>query len=241
MQDGKDLILNLLKTKSVLKQDVYDNTLRGFGLLKQCASGLIDALNKEVKKHDERLSLEFTDCSPFHFDLKVAGDQLVFAMHTNVFQFDKNHHLWQTRYFKEDENRSFFGQINVYNFLSDSFKYSRVNDIGYLIARIFINKENQLIIEGKKFINEGFQHPDIKQADNPSFQLLLCNLIRYAMEFDLYAQPFATIPEISVADVIENTNLMKLSTAKRLGYKFHAEELPHAKKASDTEKDNSKS
>jgi len=32
--------------------------------------------------------------------------------------------------------------ISIYNFLSDSFKFNRVNDIGYLIARVFTNKEN---------------------------------------------------------------------------------------------------
>ena len=35
---------------------------------------------------------------------------------------------------------TFCGIINIYNFLSDSFKYNRESDLGYLVGRIFINK-----------------------------------------------------------------------------------------------------
>ena len=44
--------------------------------------------------------------------------------------------------------RTYCGVINMYNFLSDSFKYNRENDLGYLIGRMFINKENTFV-EGK--------------------------------------------------------------------------------------------
>ena len=44
--------------------------------------------------------------------------------------------------------RSFCGVINIYNFLSDSLKYNRLNDAGFLIARIFINKDNHFFVEG---------------------------------------------------------------------------------------------
>ena len=43
-----------------------------------------------------------------------------------------------TSYVKEDKNRSYCGVIHLYNFLADSFKYNRLNDVGYLIGRVFI-------------------------------------------------------------------------------------------------------
>src|SRR5574340_1141800 len=57
--------------------------------------------------------------------------------HTNVFEFDTRHLVWKTSYVKEKATRSFCRMINVYNFLPDSFKYNRANDLGYLVARIF--------------------------------------------------------------------------------------------------------
>jgi hypothetical protein len=55
-------------------------------------------------------------------ELKVAGDTIIFHMHTNVFKLDQSHSLWKTSYLGEDELRGYFGVVNMYNFLSDSFK-----------------------------------------------------------------------------------------------------------------------
>ena len=68
-------------------------------------------------------------------------------MHTNTFYL-KNHHIWNSSYVKEDKYRAYCSVINVYNFLSDSFKYNRVNDLGFMIGRIFINKEKHFFTEG---------------------------------------------------------------------------------------------
>ena len=40
--------------------------------------------------------------------------------------------------------------INIYNFLSDSFVYDRERDLGYLVARVFLNKEGHFFVQGKK-------------------------------------------------------------------------------------------
>jgi hypothetical protein len=42
----------------------------------------------------------------------------------------------------------YFGVVNVYNFLSDSFRYNRERDLGYLVARIFLNKEGHFFVQG---------------------------------------------------------------------------------------------
>ena len=53
------------------------------------------------------------------------------------------------KYVKEDKMRSFCGVIHVYNFLNDSFKYNRLNDVGNLVARIFVNKDKHFFVEGE--------------------------------------------------------------------------------------------
>jgi hypothetical protein len=78
-------------------------------------------------------------------ELKAAGDLIIFHMHTNVFKLDQSHSLWKSSYLEEDEMRGYFGLINVYNFLSDSFKFNREGDLGYLVARIFLNKDGHFL------------------------------------------------------------------------------------------------
>jgi len=62
----------------------------------------------------------------------------------------RNHQVMSTPYVNKDAYRSYCGIINIYNFLSDSFKYNRINDIGYLICKLFIHKERHYFIERKR-------------------------------------------------------------------------------------------
>jgi hypothetical protein len=36
-----------------------------------------------------------------------------------------------------------------YDFLADSYEYGRLNDTGFLIGRLFINRESHFQLEGK--------------------------------------------------------------------------------------------
>ena len=83
-------------------------------------------------------------------------------MHSNVFEFDKNHGIWKISYVENNDMNSYCGIINIYNFLSDSFKYDRLDDLGYLIGRIFINKDNHYFVEGKRQL--GFLYNDFGNA-----------------------------------------------------------------------------
>ena len=135
-----DKILETLTSKSTLKQQIYDNTCTAFKLLKQELYRITEDLNSCLTDEDPRVLLRFLDHGEFTAELKVASDLLIFSMHSNIFQFDRNHEIWKTEYIKDDPSAGYSGMINLYNFLADSFKYRREDDLGYLVARIFINK-----------------------------------------------------------------------------------------------------
>ena len=139
--DQKNEIIKLLTEKSAMKQDVYKNTTAVFDMMRDVCNDVANELKTEVEKVDKRVSLGFFDINQHAMQLKVAGDMLEFFMHTNVFEFEKTHPMFKTGYVKQNEYNSYCGMINVYNFLSDSFKFNRLSDVGYLIARIFINRE----------------------------------------------------------------------------------------------------
>lgn len=218
-----DLILKTLKEKSSMKQDVYDTTLKNFTLFKTVAKKLITELKKDMSTIDKRLAIDFREKGEFEFELRVAGDLLIFSMHTNVFEFDKSHQIWKSSYVKEDMTRTFCGIINIYNFLNDSFKYNRMNDLGYVIGRVFINKENHFFAEGKRQL--GFLYNDLVHSviDEESIRCIIESSILYCLSFDLFTPPFDSIKEVSVNDMQAATESMQIKTGKRLGFRFQAD------------------
>ena len=144
-------ILDTIIRKSTLKQRVFDNTFGAFNSLKETLLEMASEMDDELDgKLDRRVRLEYRDRGKFEAQLQVANDILIFQMHTDVFEFDANHLIWQNPYVQSDRENSYCGLINIYNFLSDSFKFNRNADEGYLIGRIFINRERRYFVEGKR-------------------------------------------------------------------------------------------
>ena len=144
-------ILDTIIRKSTLKQRVFDNTFGAFNSLKETLLEMASEMDDELDgKLDRRVRLEYRDRGKFEAQLQVANDILIFQMHTDVFEFGSDHLIWQNPYVQADRDNSYCGLINIYNFLSDSFKFNRNADEGYLIGRIFINRERRYFAEGKQ-------------------------------------------------------------------------------------------
>ncbi|MCB0401833.1 MAG: hypothetical protein KDD41_07100 [Flavobacteriales bacterium] len=221
--EAKQLILDTLKTKACLKQHVFKTTIQIFKEFKEEAQKLSAELHQEICTVSDDVVVEFIEKGDYEFHIKFGGDILVFFMHTNVFDFEKSHGMWNTSYVKEDELRAYCGMINIYNFLADSFKYNRVNDIGYLVARFFVNKDLHYFVEGKRQL--GFLYNDFVNAtiDSQTIRKIIESAILYSMDFDLLTPHYDTMKEVTVYEVIEVTNAMNIKTGKRLGFKFQAD------------------
>ena len=218
LNSQKSKIVKLLKEKSVMKQDVYHNTMACFEMVKQAVNEISEGLLKETQSVDNRITISVNETKKYSIQLKVAGDILEFFMHTNVFQFDKSHPMYKTAYIKENDYNSFCGIINIYNFLSDSFLHNRFEDLGYLVCRIFINRENKFFIEtggpiGIKYANFSFE-PISKNV----IKEIINELIIYAVTFDLFTPPFEAVREVSVGEMQEKVSSINLRTGKRLGF-----------------------
>jgi hypothetical protein len=224
--DNKKLnIIDTLKVKSVLKQKVYDNTLKSFGIVKDILKEMAKEINLNVAGIDPRIKLEFTERSLFDAQIKVAGDILFFSMHSNIFQYDREHPAWKTPYIQKNKLNAYSGIINIYNFLADSFKYSRMDDLGYLIARVFINHENQYLVEGKRQMGMLFTNFGNEEISKPALQNIIFTAIQYAMEFDLLVPPYDAVKIASVGQLetkIQNSNVI---TGKRVGFQFNSDDV----------------
>lgn len=217
-------IVDTVKNKASLKQKIYRNTLEAFSHFKEKAKHITEHLVKEAADFDEGVHISYQEKGLFEFQLKIGGDIVLFHMHTNVFDFDRSNSLWKTTYLKEDASRSFCGIINVYNFLADSLKYNRYDDSGYLIGRIFINKENHYFVEGKRqlnFIHNNFASQTIQEE---AIHNIIQQAVLYSMDFDLFTPPYRHVQEISVGQLLNEASGMRVKTGKRVGFKFSFEE-----------------
>jgi len=223
--DRKVTIVDTLKEKSVLKQKVFDNTANAFLTVKEILKGLSKDVNGKLTGVDPRIRIEYTDRSNFDAQLKVAGDMLLFSMHSNIFQFDREHPAWKTSYIQKNKNNAYSGIINIYDFLADSFKYSRLDDLGYLVARIFINHEKQYFVEGKRQMGTLFTNFGSEEISKEALQKIIYTAVQYSLEFDLLVPPYDTVKIASVGQVESKIQNSKIVTGKRLGFQFNSDDV----------------
>jgi hypothetical protein len=221
--NASETIQHLLKEKSVLKQDVYHLTTDTFKELKKVLEKTIHEIQSQFGSTDARVDFNYKNKGDLQAEIKVAGDILVFQMHTNVFQLDRGHALWKSGYFMNEEKNSYVGVINIYNFLSDSFKYNREQDLGYLIGRIFINREKHFMVQGKRQL--GFLFNDMINAtiDTDALKSIVESAILYTLDFDMFLPPYETIQQLTVDDIQSMNHGVANATGKRLGFQFGIE------------------
>ncbi len=219
-------ILETLKDKTTTKQLVYDTTRNAFEQMKGILKELELEYNKTLKEADRRIKVIFHETGSFDLHFKIGSDILVFSMHTNTFRFDQDNVIWKHSYLKDDETLGFVGQIAIYNFLADSFTHNRFEDLGYLVARIFINKENHYMVEGKRQLSY-HHHSDLSSCvvNKENLRRIIETAIHYSINFDLLIPPYEVVKLAAVAQMHDKVKDSRMQTGKRLGFNFNADDV----------------
>lgn len=223
--DKKEQILKLISEKSVIKQQVYDKTYTTFNTVKSALTYISANFNANLIGLDKRVHLQYKDNGEFDAQLKVAGDLLVFSMHSNAFEFDRSHPVRQLSYIKDNPYSSICGMISIYNFLFDSFRYNRDEDLGYLIARIFVNKDGLYFVEGKRQMGYWCNNFGSGQIDDEVLRDIIYSAVQYSLEFDLLVPPYDNVKIVSVAQINSKIESSRLQTGKRLGFTFNSDDI----------------
>ena len=219
-------ILETIVRKSSLKQQVFDNTFATFNELKDILFEMSSEWDDELDgRIDRRVRIEYRDRGKFETQFQVASDLLIFRMHTDVFEFDANHLIWQNPYVQSDRENSYCGLINIYNFLSDSFKFNRNADEGYLIGRIFINRERRYFVEGKQQTSMRAMNFGKAEIDREALIGILEPAIWFALNFDLLMPPYEDNKRVTVDQFNTKMDNSKFVTGKRLDYDFDVEDI----------------
>jgi hypothetical protein len=218
-------ILSGLNTKSQIKLRVFNQTMEVFTQIKEILSEMSNDLNDLLDNNDRRVRLEYRDRGKFEAELKFADDVLIFSMHSDIFLFDREHPVWKSDYVKNEPANGFCGIISVYNFLSDSLKDNRSEDLGYLVARIFVNRDKQFLVEGKRQTDNVVSTFGTKVLGREELVTVVETAVLYTLSFDLLVPPFDLVKVASVEQINDKIESSKLQTGKRVGYKYNSDDV----------------
>lgn len=219
-----DKIISVLSEKGPLKADVYQNVAQVFVNLKTVVKQVESDLITSFAKIDKRVSIKFIERGNYDLELRISDDILIFSMHTDAYLFPSSHQVYKNSYVQQDTNRAYCGMISVYNFLTDSLKYNRVNDQGALIARIFINRENHFFVDGKKQLGIAFNDFGKDVITDHTLRDIVETAILFCLETDIITPPFDQVKVISVQELMEKNLATVVSTGKRLGFRLQSDD-----------------
>lgn len=231
-------LFETLRAKALLKQQVFDMAFQAFNKFKKALNDYSTQYQLEYKENKDKVEFDLNDNDDYRLDLTFGGDVLIFMLHTNIFEFPRMHEVMKTKYIEDDKQRSYCGVINIYNFLADSFRFNRPNDLGYMIGRVFINKENHYFIEGKRELGQLYNNFATSELNNDAVRGIIESAIKYTINFDLLTPPYEEVKLVRMGDM-QATSDIKLVTGKRLGFRFQAdhEEIKEVKLNKFTSKD----
>jgi len=219
-------ILDGLNKKSRVKLMVFNQTMEVFNQLKEILNEMSNDLNDLLENtNDRRVRMEYRDRGKFEAEFKFADDVLIFSMHSDVFQFDRDHQVWKSEFVKADVNNSYCGIISIYNFLSDSLKYNRESDLGYLVARIFVNKDKFFLVEGKRQKSKSVSSFGKRELGRDELVSIVETAVLYSLSFDLLIPPYDLVKVASVEQMNDKIESAKLQTGKRMGYKYNSDDV----------------
>jgi hypothetical protein len=217
-------IVKSLSDKAVAKLEVGESSLWAFNLFKSQLRNLESEISDVAISIDKRIGVKFVERGPLDLEFRVSDDIIIFSLHTDAFTFDESHPIWKHSGMRSEHGRGYFGMISVYNFLTDSIKFNRVNDQGVLVARIFIDRHRNFFMEGKKQLGLIFNNPGSDAFTDSSARRISEVIIAHCLDFDIITPAFDQVRIISVQEMIEKSLSSIVSTGKRLGFRLQTDE-----------------
>lgn len=218
----KDL-LKKIQEKNQLEEQVFDKVLDTFTQIESILEELVQQYTEMLQ--GTNIAVEYKKVGKYDIHFRIGSDILVFSMHPNIFVFNKDNIIWQHSYMKNDVRNAYVGQVAIYNFLSDSFLFNHPDDLGYLIARIFVNREQHYVVEGKRQLS--YHNSDISECivSKEHLNNIIERAISYVTDFDILVPPYEAVKIASVAQMKYKAQENKLQTGKRLGFQFNTDDI----------------
>lgn len=93
-----------------------------------------------------------------------------------------------------------------------------MNDVGFLLARIFVNTENHFFVEGTRLMTTNYSDFGNQVLDEPVLEEVVQRAILQSLQIDLQVPAFEQVQAISVGQKMTEHANSGLFTGKKLGY-----------------------
>lgn len=210
-------LLTKLQTTTKLKLNLLEETREAFEDCLDICLAFADELKNEG---DKDIPIKVEKINEYEFIFRIGADVLVFILQSNIVRLPDETYLSKSKYLKDDLTLRYFGQILIYNFLADTLTFGRLDDPGYLVCRILLNRERKFFIEGDRKIVYSF--PELKE--NPltkeKLRALVELLAEAALDNDLLAPSFQDIMLITYHQKLEHTSSM--GNPQKIGFELFA-------------------
>ncbi|ERM82527.1 hypothetical protein P872_05745 [Rhodonellum psychrophilum GCM71 = DSM 17998] len=208
-------IVSKIQSTSKLKQNLLVQVTDLFQLLEQSSLNLATKLTAACGPENQ-VPLKVEKINDYEFVFQAGEDVLVFILQSNIVRLSEETYLSKSKYLKSDPSLNYFGQILIYNFLGETIKNERLDDPGYLLGRLMVNRENKFFLEGdRKMV---YHFPELQ--DNPvtgqKMQDFVELLVSAALDNDLLAPAFGDIMIITYLQKLEHTSGM--GHPKKIGF-----------------------
>jgi hypothetical protein len=218
---AKELIVKVLQEKSLVKNQVAGHLDSSFKALFSSCKQLCNNIKTDIDKKVHATTLDCLERNSSSFEFRFGNESLVFHKVNIILQIDKSNSIWTSSYLSDNYMNSYCGVINIYNFVTDSFRNNRMEEAGYLIARIFVNRENHFFVEGKRQL--GFLYNDF--ATSKLNADILYNIsesaLLYCLDFDPAVPDYDSVSSITVGALKDQIDYSMSPTQKKLGFRFY--------------------
>lgn len=200
-----------LNDKGGLKQEVYASAQAAFSLFKKELNEIVEEFN--ATEHHSKVELEYQEDGEFVAKLKFGSDYLFFYLHSNVFATPIPGE-------KDASKAVYAGAIHIYNFLADSIKYKRFNDLGILIGRIFITNEGAYFVEGDRLDLKNLESVQEVPLDDKTVEKIIEKALYASLQIDLVAPEMKQVEIAELSQMISISNQSLVQTSKPIGFQF---------------------
>lgn len=221
---GEDVLMSvvqLIKGKISLKIKLFHKAVEWFKELEEEAQNLLEDIKREVLSFNNQIKIELIKFNEFQFRIRIGGETLVVAMHSNIHQIPTYHYFWNLQYLKDNPLNGFCALIYFYNFLNDSFLYNRTEDTGELIARMYVNHEKHFFVEGKHRMDFLYTEFDKQILTRDKMKEILIQALFCSLSSDLTTPELGVVMKTTVGAIQSIIGSSYFSTGKKIGFRLH--------------------
>ena len=218
-REKHNLLFQVLDANVRVKLELYNKAIEWFKQWQEINRQISEDIKKDLlDKGLKNIRVIFQTEGTFEHRLTVGSDTLVFVLHSNIFKLNPDSSYARTDYVREDPTRAYGALVYIYNFLYDTLYYFRLNDVGVLVGRVFVNKDGKFFVEGQRQMGFLYTNWLENQLTAEAMRNITYSALLTALAIELKIPPYAAEQSITLQQFIAQSGMRAIKTARPPGF-----------------------